>query len=178
MKEHGGVEIVAETPHVRLLQRGRWSYVQRNNTTGAVCVVAVTPEDELVLVEQYRPPVDGPVIELPAGLVGDLDGHEGETPEAAAGRELNEETGYEAERLERWIAGVSSAGLCDEVVTLFRAAGIRKVGQGGGDSSEAITVHKVPLSRLEDWLAERQAGGAAVDFRVYVALYAALRKDR
>ena len=175
MNDNSRVEIVAETPYVRLVKRGRWAYAQRTRASGVVCIVAVTPKRELLLVEQYRPPIGGPVIELPAGLVGDVEGEEHETFEAAAHRELFEETGYQANRMQRVLEGVSSAGLCDEVVTLFLAEDIRKVGEGGGDAGEDILVHEVPLERLARWLNERQAGGAAVDFRVYVGLYLAAR---
>jgi ADP-ribose pyrophosphatase len=175
MDDTNQFEIVAETPYVRLVKRGHWAYAQRTRTSGVVGIVAVTSEGELVLVEQYRPPIGGPVIELPAGLVGDVEGEEDETFEAAAHRELFEETGYRADRMERVLEGVSSGGLCDEVVTLFLARGIRKVGEGGGDAAEDIVVHTVPLDRLASWLNERQAGGAAVDFRVYVGLYLGAR---
>jgi ADP-ribose pyrophosphatase len=133
--------------------------------------VAITPARQLVLVEQYRPPVDRPVIELPAGLAGDEDGKEGEPLEAAARRELLEETGYQADRLAPVLEAVSSAGLCDEVVTFFLAKDIRKVAPGGGHGGESIIVHEVPLADAARWLRERQAGGAAVDCRVYAALH-------
>jgi ADP-ribose pyrophosphatase len=110
------------------------------------------------------------VIELPAGLVGDADDPE-ETLLTAARRELLEETGYEAERWTYLFDGVSSGGLSDESISLFLAEGLSRVAEGGGDASEDITVHEIPLEEVEGWLRTREADGCAVDFRVYVALY-------
>lgn len=162
--------ILAETQYLRLVDRGGWTFVQRCNNTGIVAIVARTPDGRLLLVEQYRRPLGRNVIELPAGLAGDTDNAD-ETLLSAARRELLEETGYEAERWTFLFEGVSSGGLSDETMSLFLAEGLTKVAEGGGDASEDITVHEVPLDRVEDWLKTREASGCAVDFRVYVALY-------
>ncbi len=90
--------------------------------------------------------------------------------EAAARRELLEETGYEAGRMERLFEGVSSAGLSDEKMTFFRATDLRKTDLGGGDASEEIVVHEVPADRLPAWLTERAARGVLIDLKVYSAL--------
>jgi len=160
-----------EGRYLNLVMRGSWEYVERRNITGIVCLVAVTDDRKLVLVEQYRPPVGKRVIELPAGLVGDVPGAEAEALETAARRELLEETGYRAGRLERLFDGAPSAGLCDEHITFFLATGLEKVGAGGGDDSEDIAVHEVPLAGLLDWLRARQAGGAIVDAKIFSPLY-------
>jgi ADP-ribose pyrophosphatase len=165
------VETVAEAKFMRLLRRGSWEYVQRIGRRTAVALVATTADDEVVLVEQHRVPVDAPVIELPAGLVGDLPGEEDEPLETAARRELLEETGYQAEHLTRLVRTVSSAGLTDEAVMLLRACNVRKVGPGGGDGSEEIVVHTVPLTEIDAWLDERIAAGQPIDGRVFAALY-------
>ena len=75
-----------------------------------VAIIAVTDEDKLLLVEQHRPPVNQTVLELPAGLVGDLSDHPMEDLEQAAQRELLEETGYRAKRWREWIT-VASSGI-------------------------------------------------------------------
>jgi ADP-ribose pyrophosphatase len=168
--------ILAETKYLRLVDRRGWSFVQRCNNTGIVGIVAATRDGRLLLVEQYRPPLARNVIELPAGLVGDA-GNPGETPLAGARRELLEETGYEAERWTYLFDGVSSGGLSDESISLFLAEGLSRVAEGGGDASEDITVHEIPLEEVEGWLRAREADGCAVDFRVYVALYV-LRSTR
>lgn len=83
-------QIIAETRFLRLIKRGRWDFVQRVNTTGVVCLFPLTADARVILVEQFRPPVNAPVIEFPAGLAGDLEGQEAEALETAALRELVE----------------------------------------------------------------------------------------
>lgn len=164
-------QILAETRFLRLIQEGHWTYAQRPNITGAIAIIAVTSADELLLVDQYRIPVGGRVIELPAGLVGDLSHSADETLEDAAQRELREEVGYEAARLRVLSEGVSSAGLTDESVHLVLAEDVRQVGPGGGDASEDILVCHVPLSDVASWLVQQQQQGKHVDFKVYAGLY-------
>jgi len=157
--------------HLDLVMRGSWEFVQRKNITGIVCIVAMTDDGKIVLVEQYRPPVLSRVIELPAGLVGDLPGQEAEPLEAAARRELVEETGYDAGRMELLFDGVPSAGLCDEHITFFLATELTKVGPGGGDRNEDITVLEAPLEGLLDYLDARVRGGVKVDAKIFSPLY-------
>ena len=82
-----------------------------------------------MLVEQYRVPLGRNCIELPAGLIGDET--EGEDPLEAAGRELEEETGYRAAKLESLGEYYSSPGMVSESFTLVRASGLTRVGDGG-----------------------------------------------
>ena len=156
--------------YLSLLERDGWEFVSRSNASGVVKLVAVTPESEIVLVEQYRKPVDAAVIELPAGLVGDH-GNPEETLFEAARRELEEETGYAAEHLDLLMTCPSSAGISDEVVSFVLATGLRRVGPGGGDDSESIEVLRVPLAQAGDWLAAQLAAGRLLDARIYAALY-------
>lgn len=164
-------EILYSGSHIEAVRVGRWEYVRRRNSTGVVIIVAVTPAGELILVEQPRLPVGTTVIELPAGLAGDIAGAEDEALEVAAQRELEEETGWRAETMVRLAEGPVSAGLTSEVVTFFGAHGLTRVGPGGGDASEQIEVHHVPLSEVPAFLAARTAEGAMVDPKVYAALY-------
>ena len=115
--------------------------------------------------------VVGPVVELPAGLAGDLPDRPEEELREAARRALLEETGYAATELRPLITVASSAGLTDECVTIFLAADPRKVGAGGGDENEQITVHEVPLSEIDSWLEQAVGRGVLIDGRVYAALY-------
>ena len=174
MDEH--TKLIAESKHLRLVERGGWSYVTRANANGVVCIVALTAEDKVLLIEQYRSPVGCHVIELPAGLSGDLPNQADEALEASARRELLEETGYQARHLQRKAVVASSAGLTDEVVTIFVAEEVEKIASGGGDESENITVHEVPLAEVDGWLARAQADGKLVDSRVYAGLHF-LRQD-
>lgn len=165
-------EVLGEGRFLRLVcGPGRWEWAERRSATGVVVVIAVTAAAEVLLVEQWRHPVAARVIELPAGLAGDVAGQEQEELAEAARRELEEETGYTAERLEPVLCGPSSAGLSNELLTVFKAHGVRRIGAGGGDASEDITVHHVPLPEVEAWLAARMAQGALVDPKVYAALW-------
>lgn len=157
---------LAKGRFLRLVDSAGWEFVRRTGSSGVVCIVAVTPEQKLLLVEQFRAPLNGFVIELPAGLAGDVD-DAGETLETAAQRELCEETGYEADEWTRLCDVVSSAGLTDETVTVFRARQLRRVGPGGGDDTESIKVHEVELASLANWLAAAALQGKHIDSRVY-----------
>ena len=154
-----------------LVRRGHWEYVTRRGTTGVVAIVAVTDDAKLLLVEQARPPVGKQAIELPAGLAGDIVGEETESLATAAKRELLEETGYEAQEV-RWLSeGPSSAGLTDEMISLFLMSGLTKTSAGGGDASEDIVVHEVPLPTVPDWLEERRRAGCVIDLKIYAGLF-------
>jgi ADP-ribose pyrophosphatase len=161
-------EILGEGRYLRLVRQDQWEFCERRNISGIVVLIAVTDARELVLVEQERPAVGARVLELPAGLAGDQGA---ETLEGAARRELLEETGYEAARLVRIGDATPSAGLCSEIVTFFGATGLRKTGPGGGDETEKIVVHRMPLSAPEPWLAARRAQGALLDEKIYAGLF-------
>jgi len=108
-----GIRTLHEGRYLRLMNDSGWEYVERMRCTGVVAIVAITPGEDgpcIVLVEQPRQAVHAPVIELPAGLIGDEPGAEQEPAEAAAHRELAEETGFEAERMIHLTKGPSSAG--------------------------------------------------------------------
>jgi nicotinamidase-related amidase/8-oxo-dGTP pyrophosphatase MutT (NUDIX family) len=167
--------VLAEGRFARLLSHRGWEWVERTNTSAAVVIVAITDKRELVLVEQYRIPLGCRVIELPAGLVGDLAENKQEGLLEAARRELLEETGYEAADIEYLIEGPSSAGLANEVYTLLLAKDARKVGPGGGDTTEDIQVHVVPLDVVEPWLESKSRNGTMISPKIYSALYFAKR---
>jgi ADP-ribose pyrophosphatase len=165
------LSVIAETDYFRLVRRGGWEFVQRRHATGVVNIIALTDEQKVVLVEQFRPPVERRVIEFPAGLVGDEPQFADEPLQDAARRELLEETGFQAERFEPIFVGASSAGLTDETVTFFRASGLTKVTRGGGSVGEQITVHEVPLEKVDGWLRQKMKRGCLVGARVYAGLY-------
>jgi ADP-ribose pyrophosphatase len=169
--DEAGVRVVARGRYLTFIDDSGWEYVIRPHITGVVVLVGVTSDDRLLLVEQWRPAVRNRVIELPAGLVGDVDA--GESLISAAGRELEEETGFSARELVVLGAGPIAVGLSDEVVTFFHARGLERVGPGGGDASESIVVHEVPLAGLRAFLAARVAAGLAVDPKIYAGLFLA-----
>jgi ADP-ribose pyrophosphatase len=154
-----------------LIREGRWEYVERIGVTGAAIIVAVTDEQKLLLVEQYRIPVHSQTIELPAGIVGDEPGAANEGLVEAARRELLEETGYAAESMEVLTTGPATSGLASELVTLLLASGLKRMHDGGGVAHENITVHQVPLAEVHEWLARQAAAGLLVEPKVYAGLY-------
>ena len=156
--------------YLNLLERDGWEFASRSNSSGVVVLVAVTQDREIVLVEQFRTPIGKFVIELPAGLVGDLDDN-GETALVAAARELEEETGFQAATMEILLESPSSAGMSDEVVTFVMARGLHRTGPGGGDASESIQVHTIALDRVDGWLQEQTAADKPLDPKIFAALY-------
>jgi ADP-ribose pyrophosphatase len=161
--------VLAEGDYLRLVNHNGWEYAQRINITGIVAMLAYTEAGEVILVEQYRPPLGKAVIEIPAGLVGDVPGSEGEPMLEAAKRELMEETGYEADTWELLGEGITvSAGTTSETISLYRATGLSRSGDGGGDDSEEITVHVVALTKLASWLDDQKKRGVLVDVKAYL----------
>ena len=158
-------EELARGRFLSLKKRNGWEFVERTNATDIVAVIAVTPQDELLLVEQFRPPVNARVIELPAGLVGDVDGDD--SIEEAGRRELLEETGFSAGRVRRVFRGPISAGLSTEILTIVLAESLAEEGPGGGVDGEDIQVHRVKLSEVKSWL---DGQSVMVDPKVYSAL--------
>jgi ADP-ribose pyrophosphatase len=155
---------------LKMLEIDSWEFTSRSNATGVVILIAVTDSDELVLVEQFRIPVDNHVIELPAGLVGDVADAD-ESLLKAAERELLEETGFVADQFEIMLTCPSSAGMSDEMITYVRASGLKRVSQGGGDSTEDITVHVIPLKDVDQWLMQRHRDGTPLDSKIFSALF-------
>lgn len=154
--------------------RGRWEYVGRTRGVHAAVIVAVD-DGHALLVEQFRVPLGGRCLELPAGLVGDET--EGEEVEAAAARELEEETGYRPGRIETLGAFASSPGMVSETFTLVRATGLAKVHEGGGVEGEDIIVHRVPLADIAAFVAEHRALGHFIDVKLLLLLGAGILAD-
>jgi ADP-ribose pyrophosphatase len=154
-----------------LIKEGRWEYVDRVNATGAAIILAVTAERKILLVEQYRIPVHARTIELPAGIIGDEPGGANESHGEAARRELLEETGYAAERVEAVMTGPACSGVTSEQVTLFRASGLRRAGKGGGVGHEDIVLHEIPLVEVAAWLETKARTGVLIDPKVYAGLF-------
>lgn len=162
------VETMWQGKFVQACRRGKWEYAGRVGGIRAV-VIHAEHDGKLILVEQYRVAVGGPCLELPAGLVGDHDRNA--TVESTAISELEEETGFTAERIERLGEFHASPGMLTESFTLVRAHGVRQVGKGGGVAGEEdITVHLVPLTELADFVAARRAAGVAMDVKLLLPL--------
>jgi len=158
------VETAWEGKWVVVKKQGKWEYVSRARGIRAVVIVAIDDDGHVLLIDQYRVPLGRRCLELPAGLVGD--DHADDTPESAAVRELEEETGYTAERVENLGEYHSSPGLVSEGFTLTRAYGLSRIGEGGGIEGEDIIVHRVPVAEVPAFVAAKRAEGMAVDVKL------------
>lgn len=156
---------------LRLKRRGRWEYAERTNPGGGVIIIAVTPEGRVLFVEQYRPAIECMTIEMPAGLVGDAASHADESAVDAALRELEEETGYRAGRVDFLMAGPTSAGMSNEILAFVHARDLQRVHAGGGDATEEIRVHEVPQGEALAWLLDHLRAGWSVDPKIFAGLY-------
>ena len=169
------IETLFETRWIRHHRIGHWDYVVRPQSANCVGILAITPEDEIILVEQFRIPIQRQVIEIPAGIVGDEPEFLDESLADTAGRELLEETGYRAGKIEKLITTPTSAGLTSEFIHLFQATDLTRETTGGGVAGENITVHHVPLTKLRAWLHEQESAGKIIDFKIHAALWLAGR---
>lgn len=156
-------EIMWAGKFVTAKRRGKWEYVARSRGIRAAVILAVE-DGHVLLVEQYRVPLGRNCLELPAGLIGDHDADEDAL--TSAGRELEEETGYQAMHLEAVGEFYSSPGLVSESFTLVRASGLTKVGDGGGVDGENIVVHRVALPDLPAFVLDRRANGCVIDVKL------------
>src|SRR3954449_9847762 len=152
---------------VRALTRGKWEYASRANDINAVVILAEY-EAKVILIDQPRVAPDCRCVELPAGLVGDHDRNA--TIEATAIKELEEETGFTAERVERLGEFYSSPGMLAEGFTLVRAHGVRRIGEGGGDESEDIEVHLVARPDIPNFLEQKRAEDFGIDVKLLLLL--------
>lgn len=164
-------EIVWQGKFITAKRRGRWEYAGRARGIRAAAIIAID-DGHVLLVEQYRVPLGRICLEIPAGLIGDHEGLEDEDATNAAIRELEEETGYRAERMENLGEFYSSPGMVSESFSLLRAHGLTKVGPGGGTESEDITVHRVKLAELPAFVADWRESGHAVDVRIAMLMAA------
>jgi ADP-ribose pyrophosphatase len=167
MSRDDNPQTVWEGKYIKVIKQGTWEYVSRTRGVTAAVILAIH-EGHVILVEQYRVPIGARCVELPAGLVGDET--EGEAIEAAAIRELEEETGYRAERMVDLGRFHASPGMSSEGFNLLRAEGLTKVGEGGGVPGENIEVHRVALDQVPAFVAAKRAEGAHVDVKLLLLL--------
>jgi ADP-ribose pyrophosphatase len=160
-------EVAWEGKYIKVIKDGRWEYVSRTRGVSAAVILAVD-DGHVILVEQERVPLGRRCLELPAGLIGDE--QEGEDVEEAAIRELEEETGYRAERMIDLGRFHASPGMSSEGFNLLRAEGLTRVGEGGGVGSENIIVHRVPLAEVHDFAERKRSEGLAMDVKMLLLL--------
>lgn len=164
-------EVLHEGEWLRLVRRGTWESCERTHGKDgmAVLVIAVTPQDCVLFVEQFRVPVGARTIEMPAGLVGDEISDD--TLESAARRELIEETGWAADKVKLLLVGPTTSGMSNERIAFVRATGLVRVGDGGGVGGEDIVVHEVPRATAPAWLMARYAEGYELDLKLWAGLW-------
>ena len=160
-------EVTWEGKFVRAMRRGKWEYASRTNDIRAVVILAEY-EGKVILIDQPRVPLDIRCVELPAGLVGDDDPDA--TVESAAVKELEEEAGFTAERVERLGDFHASPGMLSESFTLVRAHGVRRIGEGGGDDNEDIAVHLIARPDIPNFIEQKRAEGFAIDVKLLIFL--------
>ena len=161
---------------LRLVLDGKWEFVERTNARGVVAIVALTMDRRILLTEQFRAAVGRRVIDLPAGLAGDVAGQEDEAFATSALRELIEETGYSAQQIEHLADCPTSPGLSSEIASFFIARDLHQISDGGGVEGEDIVVHCPTLRGFEAWLAKRVAEGILIDVKVYAGLHFSKRR--
>ena len=128
---------------------------------GAACILAVTDDDKVVLVRQWRHAAGRALLEIPAGKLD-----EGEAPAACALRELGEETPYTAERVEKILDFFSAPGFCDEVLHLYRARNITPTSSLQPDEDELVETELYGREQIREML----ANGEFKDGKTLIAL--------
>lgn len=162
------MKTVFEGNHLLVKETDDWQFVERKKGKSAVAVLAETADGKVILTEQLRKPLGKRVIDYPAGLVGDEGTND---PAETAKKELEEETGYTCDSVEHLATGPSSPGITSEIVSFYRAHGVKHQGEGGGVGGEEITVHVIPREDLLAWLKQKEREGILLDLKLWGGLY-------
>ncbi|WOV85377.1 NUDIX hydrolase [Sporosarcina jeotgali] len=129
---------------------------------GAVAIIAITDQNELVLVEQFRKALERSIIEIPAGKI-----EPGEDPEKTAIRELEEETGYRANEFTYVQSFATSPGFADEIIHLYLARSLEKVeNPAAGDEDEFINLQECTIEETEEMMKDGRIFDAKTAFAV------------
>ncbi|WP_026584691.1 NUDIX hydrolase [Bacillus sp. J33] len=155
------------------LPNGKTSKREIIKHPGAVAVLALTDDNKIVMVEQYRKALDKTIAEIPAGKL-----EAGEDPQACAERELEEETGYGCKEMDWLISFYTSPGFADELVHLYIAKGLEKKEDAASpDEDEFVNLMEVSLEEALSLLKEQKIHDAKTAYAVqYLQLQAALKK--
>jgi ADP-ribose pyrophosphatase len=129
---------------------------------GAVCLLAITAENKLLLVRQFRKALEKTILELPAGKL-----EQGEDPHVCAERELAEETGYRAKSLQHVVSFYTSPGFADEYIHLYRTSGLAKKGAVHLDADEFVEPVELTLAECFQCMQT----GEICDAKTIVAIY-------
>lgn len=155
------------------LPNGKHSKREIIKHPGAVAIIAVTDNNKIVMVEQFRKALERTIVEIPAGKL-----EKGEEPAACARRELEEETDYVCERLELITSFYTSPGFADEIVHVFLARGLtKKENSAGLDEDEFVNLEELTLEEALQYVKEQKIYDAKTIFAVqYLQLQKALGK--
>jgi len=151
--------------------RERTWYSAARPNPHTVHMLGITPDGLVPVLRQWRAPLDDWVWELPAGVCD----RDGESLEETARRELLEETGFFAGRVERLFTGTVSPGLTNELYNAFLCRELARQSPGGGTGGERLVVHLVPFDALEDHFMRAVRGGELVDAKVLAHVLLARR---
>ncbi len=159
-KIFAGKVIQVQVDEVRL-PNGHHSKREIVRHPGAVAVIAVTDENKMVLVRQFRKPLEKTILEIPAGKL-----EKNEDPLDSAKRELEEETGYMPAQLEKIVSMYTSPGFADEEIHLYKATGLKK-GKKNPDEDEFVELVELTIGECF----KRVETGEICDAKTMVALY-------
>jgi len=123
-----------------LLSNGRESTRLILEHPGAAAIVPLTEHQEIIMVEQFRKPTEEVLLEIPAGKLD-----QGESPEQCAARELMEETGYKAGKMEKLAAFYTTPGFCNEIIHVYLATSL-ELFEACPDENEVLKKKLVPLA--------------------------------
>lgn len=154
------------------LPNGKHSKREIIKHPGAVAILAITDDNKVVMVEQYRKALERTIVEIPAGKL-----EKGEEPALCARRELEEETGYECESLELLTSFYTSPGFADEIVHVYLAQGLTKKENAAAlDEDEFVNLEELTLDEAEQYVKEQKIYDAKTIFAVqYLQLQEALK---
>lgn len=164
------MKTIYEGRHLLVRENDGWEFAERPKAKEAAAVYAETEAGRVIFTEQHRKSVDARVIDFAAGLVGDDGGLD--DPAKTARKELEEETGYTCKSVELIARGPSSPGITSEIVSLYRAQGVRRKGKGGGVGGEHITVHEIDRDQVVEWLRAMERKGVLIDLKVALYFFA------
>lgn len=152
------------------LPNGKESHREMIKHPGAVAVIPVTSDNKIVLVEQYRKPLERSLVEIPAGKL-----EEGEPPEKTAHRELEEETGYLASEMTYITSFYTSPGFADEIIHLYLATGLKKADEPlETDEDEFVEIMECTLEEAQKLINEKKIYDAKT---AYALLYLSVMKN-
>jgi len=143
-----------------MLPNGKTSSREIVTHPGAVAIIPVTKEGKLILIRQFRKPLEKTIVEIPAGKL-----EKGEEPLACAKRELEEETGYVAQSLDFVTSFYTSPGFADELIYLFYTNDLQ-LGTQSPDDDEFVEIMEVTVDEAKELVRTQQVHDAKTAFAI------------